>query len=524
MIKVLLSIFGRVVKAVKNTFGYGDTKSEQPLTRQKQARGVLPEYMSKVKSAPSLDNNLLGKTLFSSKASEVRSVTIRPTKDAEISKTPNMLEKDYVVKIQPHRFYVDGEGERFEKEVAAQKKHADSPDIVCSGIVTEENTNEYLLAGVNLFEDDNSHKKASSFVKIVDDCNNAEYSVMIMENKGNRLNQLLERKKTKTTNDLERSAQSTPVNKLKFETPNLSPSLVNSILLECLDIVASAHADNTAHLDLKLENIVIDASGQVSIIDFGNARQIDPNDESRQRNPLRQKATGTPGYIPPESTLHLTIGTKAFDIFALGIVFLELTTGKFQTIYTGSSDEDGVTENEYAKLLYKINNNTEIGGDVRSLILGMIAKDDKQRLTIEQVMDHPYIKSASQSGTYPILQSRHKRAYMKLAEHEKQIDILKSKHASISTEIEKLYTGFSDRFLDDAGGETYATEESKDPIKLEMSTFQQDLADVEEEMTSQQVSAISLQNEIKSLQDKMDYINSRGDDPENLDESADTRL
>ncbi len=83
--------------------------------------------------------------------------------------------------------------------------------------------------------------------------------------------------------------------------------------------LAAAHDRGVLHRDLKPANIMIDGRGQVRITDFGLAK-------------LTEEATGgeiagTPAYMAPEQ-LSRGEATIQSDLFALGLIFSELFTGK----------------------------------------------------------------------------------------------------------------------------------------------------------------------------------------------------
>ncbi|KAF7112817.1 hypothetical protein RHSIM_RhsimUnG0189800 [Rhododendron simsii] len=75
------------------------------------------------------------------------------------------------------------------------------------------------------------------------------------------------------------------------------------------------------HLDIKPQNILLDANFNAKISDFGLSKLVD-RDESQVLIPLR----GTPGYIAPEWG-HSKITIKV-DIYSFGIVLLEIVTGR----------------------------------------------------------------------------------------------------------------------------------------------------------------------------------------------------
>lgn len=82
-----------------------------------------------------------------------------------------------------------------------------------------------------------------------------------------------------------------------------------------------AHAGGIIHRDIKPQNIMIQPDGNIKVMDFGIARAGDAG--------LSQTATvlGTAHYVSPEQAQGKEL-TGASDIYSLGIVLYEATTGK----------------------------------------------------------------------------------------------------------------------------------------------------------------------------------------------------
>jgi eukaryotic-like serine/threonine-protein kinase len=107
-----------------------------------------------------------------------------------------------------------------------------------------------------------------------------------------------------------------------------------SIARQIVAGMAAAHAEGIVHGDLKPENVMVTAEGLVKVLDFGLARRL------RRGRPVRTDETaelglaeagdglfGTPRYLSPEQ-VRGGPATQASDIFSLGILFYELSTGK----------------------------------------------------------------------------------------------------------------------------------------------------------------------------------------------------
>jgi serine/threonine-protein kinase len=84
--------------------------------------------------------------------------------------------------------------------------------------------------------------------------------------------------------------------------------------------LAAAHDRGIIHRDLKPQNIMMNKRGDVVIMDFGLAAIADQLSGAEVRN-------GTPAYMAPEQLRGSEVTARS-DIYALGLVFYELFTGK----------------------------------------------------------------------------------------------------------------------------------------------------------------------------------------------------
>jgi serine/threonine protein kinase len=101
-----------------------------------------------------------------------------------------------------------------------------------------------------------------------------------------------------------------------------------SVLQEITGIVAYLHEKKIVHNDLKLENMILRPDGGVTLIDFGNVREIKDGVITRffTKNKVDQ-IFGTVTYLAPE-LLNGKKPTPQSDIYALGICAFLLLTGQ----------------------------------------------------------------------------------------------------------------------------------------------------------------------------------------------------
>ena len=92
------------------------------------------------------------------------------------------------------------------------------------------------------------------------------------------------------------------------------------IALQICSGLKEAHAQGIVHRDLKPENVMIDAQGNVKIMDFGIARSMEAG--TRATGSL----AGTPAYMAPEQVAGKPVDYRT-DIYSLGLILYEMFTG-----------------------------------------------------------------------------------------------------------------------------------------------------------------------------------------------------
>ena len=92
------------------------------------------------------------------------------------------------------------------------------------------------------------------------------------------------------------------------------------------------------HRDIKSSNILLDANWTARVSDFGLSMTL-MGSEADHRDYIPTKAAGTVGYMDPEY-YRLNVLTAKSDVYSLGVVMLELLTGK-RAIFTRNG-ENGV--------------------------------------------------------------------------------------------------------------------------------------------------------------------------------------
>jgi len=105
-----------------------------------------------------------------------------------------------------------------------------------------------------------------------------------------------------------------------------------SITIEVTKGLAKAHAVGVVHRDLKPDNVMLSADGEVKILDFGIAKSVDageviPDGATAMPTTEAGRVLGTPGYMSPEQAQGRPVDART-DLFSVGALLFELCTGE----------------------------------------------------------------------------------------------------------------------------------------------------------------------------------------------------
>jgi len=108
------------------------------------------------------------------------------------------------------------------------------------------------------------------------------------------------------------------------ECRKLTPERAVRIAVRISEALEYIHSHGVIHRDLKPENVMIDSEDRIKVIDFGIASNVGSR---RLTFAKLSQVMGSPDYISPEQVKGKR-GDARSDIYALGVMFYEMLTGK----------------------------------------------------------------------------------------------------------------------------------------------------------------------------------------------------
>lgn len=148
------------------------------------------------------------------------------------------------------------------------------------------------------------------------------------------------------------------------------------------------HERHIVHRDIKLENLLMDDSGTVKIIDFGFSTVVPPGKKLKI-------FCGTPSYMAPEIVARKEYSGFCADIWAQGVLLYALLCGSFP--FRGQNDRD-----LYRKIVRGTFNIPETVGDgARAILTRILTTDMTRRPCIVEVLADPWL-SAHREEEHPV--------------------------------------------------------------------------------------------------------------------------
>ncbi|TKR59285.1 hypothetical protein L596_028979 [Steinernema carpocapsae] len=152
--------------------------------------------------------------------------------------------------------------------------------------------------------------------------------------------------------------------------------------LQVVEGLKFIHSRNLVHCDLKSGNIIYGFERKLKIADFG----LSHVGSKAMRGPV-----GTHQICAPEAFFSGYYDGKKNDVWALGILFIEMLNGRYLWKSPQKTDED------FTKFIRLISTAKMESRSQWGFVQFVLQKDPKKRPGLAQIQRHPYISGISKA-------------------------------------------------------------------------------------------------------------------------------
>lgn len=167
----------------------------------------------------------------------------------------------------------------------------------------------------------------------------------------------------------------------------LPESLVFRYFREMVQALDYLHSQHVVHGDLKPENVLVSANGEVKLSDFGCSKVIVSGNEYLER------CNGTPAFLAPEMMKPNTRyrGTPT-DVYAMGVCLYTLLYGRIPFRASNLYQLFQVVQNENVSFPEDI----RISDSLKDLLMKLLIKNPKERIKLSEICRHPWVTNNGQ--------------------------------------------------------------------------------------------------------------------------------
>ena len=175
----------------------------------------------------------------------------------------------------------------------------------------------------------------------------------------------------------------------------MSETMARRFFQQIISGIEYSHRLKIVHRDLKPENVLLDDDLNVKIADFGLSNEIKDGD-------FLKTSCGSPNYAAPEVIRGGLYTGPEIDVWSCGVILYVMLCGRLpfedddvQTLFTKISRKsclriltEGCLINPLIEGVYHLP--SYLTPEAKGLINGMLAIDPVKRITVPEIMQHPF--------------------------------------------------------------------------------------------------------------------------------------
>jgi len=191
------------------------------------------------------------------------------------------------------------------------------------------------------------------------------------------------------------------------------------LVSELAGAIAILHAQGMAHADIKPENLLLTKDGHAKLVDFGlscrwaDGARVDPN---RRFVDGKEVTVGSLPYWAPEVFEHGP--GLPNDMWGLGVLVFILLTAGHPFDDNGQADEATTKRHIINAEVNWAEWPADASKEARHLVERLLTKEPERRLTIEQLLQHPWIQAAGAMSRKETKREAKRREEEEAAERE----------------------------------------------------------------------------------------------------------
>ncbi|OHT02728.1 CAMK family protein kinase [Tritrichomonas foetus] len=164
-----------------------------------------------------------------------------------------------------------------------------------------------------------------------------------------------------------------------IEKQRLTEPEAGIFMYQFLDAIKYVHSLGVAHRDLKPENLLLDPNGRLKISDFGLSKFVG-------QSGIVDTPCGSPCYASPECLSGSSYDGRMSDLWSIGVILFAMVTGQLPWTKRNQAQLfNQIRHGEYTIPNY-------LSEDCQDLIRRLMTVDVNQRITVEEALNHPWIK------------------------------------------------------------------------------------------------------------------------------------